>query len=84
MLAFAQAQDAKTKADLIITHARVYTLNPKQPWAEAVAVRGENVLKVGENKTVLRLRRPMTRVVDAGGRLLLPGFTDSHTHFMDG
>jgi predicted amidohydrolase YtcJ len=75
---------AAAPADIIITHARIYTLNPAKPWAEAVAVRGGNVVAVGSAKSVLLARGPKTRVIDAGGRLLLPGFTDSHTHFMDG
>jgi predicted amidohydrolase YtcJ len=71
-------------ADLIITNARIYTVNPLQKWAEAIAVRGDKIVAVGERKQVEALRGPATKVIDAGQRLLLPGFTDCHVHFMDG
>jgi predicted amidohydrolase YtcJ len=72
---------AAQPADLIITNARVWTADDGQPWAEAVAVRGERIAAVGSAEAVARQRGEDTRVVDAGGRLLLPGFIDNHTHF---
>jgi predicted amidohydrolase YtcJ len=71
-------------ADTVVINARVYTVNPKQPWAEAIAVRNEEIVFVGSNKEVEAYREKKTRVIDAGGRLVLPGFTDSHSHFLDG
>jgi predicted amidohydrolase YtcJ len=71
-------------ADTVVINARVYTVNPKQPWAEAIAVRHEEIVFVGSNKEVEAYREKKTRVIDAGGRLLLPGFTDAHSHFLDG
>ncbi len=71
-------------ADIIITNARVYTVNPEQPWAEAVVVKGERILFVGSGNKAERFRSSRTRVIDAGGRLLLPGFIDSHVHFVGG
>jgi len=71
-------------ADTVVIHARVYTVNPKQPWAEAIAARNEEIVFVGSNKEVEAYREKETRVIDAGGRLVLPGFTDSHSHFLDG
>jgi predicted amidohydrolase YtcJ len=71
-------------ADVIVTNARIYTLNPQQKWAEAIAVRGDKIIAVGERKQVEALRRPSTKMIDAGQRLLLPGFVDCHIHFMDG
>jgi predicted amidohydrolase YtcJ len=71
------AQDA----DLLITNARIWTADDAQPWAEAVAVRGYEILAVGNSEVVATHRVPHTRVVDAGGRLVLPGFIDNHTHF---
>lgn len=71
-------------ADMIIVNARVYTVNPQQKWAEAIAVRGDKIVAVGDRKQIEALRGPATKVIDAQGRLLLPGFTDCHMHFIDG
>src|SRR5262245_47465035 len=76
------ASAADAPADLVVTGARVYTLEPAQPWAEAVALRGDRILKVGTNDEVRALvRAGQTRVVEAKGGLVLPGFIDNHTHF---
>src|SRR5262245_47734811 len=71
-------------ADLIVLHGKVYTANPSQPWAEAVAVRGNKIVAVGSNADVQKLGTNRTKVLDAGGRLVLPGFVDCHIHFLDG
>jgi predicted amidohydrolase YtcJ len=68
---------------LIIFNARVWTGNPNQPRAEAVAIEGHRILEVGTNEKVLRLRRPSTKLVDAGGNSVLPGFIDAHFHLLD-
>src|SRR5260370_34275742 len=79
------ASDAPAQpANLIINNARIYTVNPKQKWAEAIAVRGDKIIAVGDRKQIEALRGPATKEIDAQGRLLLPGFTDCHIHFMDG
>jgi len=72
------------RADTIITNAKVYTVDAKQPWAEAVAIQGERILFVGSSKETLRHRGSGTKVIDADGRLLLPGIEDSHVHFVSG
>ncbi|HEX4243385.1 MAG TPA: amidohydrolase family protein [Steroidobacteraceae bacterium] len=71
-------------AELIIHHARIWTVNPKQPEAEAVAVLGGRIVAVGSEQAVSAWRGTGTRLVDAGGRRLLPGFDDAHVHFSDG
>jgi len=71
-------------ADVVLTNARVYTMNPQTKWAEAVAIRGEHIVAVGDRKHIDLYRGPSTKVIDAGQRLVLPGFTDCHIHFMDG
>ena len=76
------ARDAP--ADVILTNARVYTIDGKRPWAQAVAARGERIVAVGNVARIARLRGPKTRVVDLRGRLVLPGFTDAHLHFLQG
>jgi len=68
----------------VITAARIYTLNPVQPWAEAVAIKGEQIIFVGSTKNAKRYAGPRTKKVEAGGRLLLPGVQDSHLHFVSG
>ena len=62
----------------------MYTLNAKQPWAEAIAIRGDKIVAVGSANEIETYRGPRTNVIDAGGRLVLPGFTDCHIHFLDG
>jgi hypothetical protein len=81
---FAGAESGSPPADLIVTNARVYTVNPHQKWAEAIAVRGDKIVAVGDRKQIESLGGPQTRVIDGGHRLLLPGFVDCHIHFMDG
>ena len=52
--------------------------------AEAVAIRGNQILRVGSERDVMRLRKPQTTMVDAKGAAVLPGFNDSHVHFISG
>jgi len=78
------AQPAPAAADSLVVNAKIYTVNPRQPWAEALAVRGEKILAVGSVREIDRYRGPHTRVIDAQGQLVLPGFTDCHIHFMEG
>jgi predicted amidohydrolase YtcJ len=78
------SSDPGPAADLIIRHARIWTVNPAQPQAEAVAVLNGRITAVGSDAAVLRWRGPQTRVVDAQGNRLLPGFNDAHVHFSDG
>ncbi len=70
--------------DLVIHNARVYTADPALPRAEAIAVRDGRILRVGTEAEILPLASPKTRVLDAGGRLVLPGFIDSHNHITFG
>jgi predicted amidohydrolase YtcJ len=78
------SSDSHPAADLIVRHARVWTVNPAQPQAEAVAVLHGRITAVGTDAAVMAWRGPGTRVVDAGGARLLPGFNDAHVHFSDG
>ncbi|MGH9514826.1 MAG: amidohydrolase [Terriglobales bacterium] len=71
-------------ADVIVTHARIYTVNARQPWAEALAIRDGKILAAGTDGEISQYRGTSTKVIDAKGRLVLPGFTDCHVHFMDG
>jgi predicted amidohydrolase YtcJ len=75
---------AEPPADLILTGGRVWTAEPAAPWAEAIAVRDGRILYVGDPAGAARYRGPRTRVAELGGRLVLPGFNDSHIHLMGG
>jgi predicted amidohydrolase YtcJ len=71
-------------ADIIVLHGRVYTENPQQPWAQAVAIYRGKIVAVGDDPEIERRRGMGTKVINAGGKLVLPGFVDCHIHFIDG
>ena len=75
---------SKPAADLIITNAKIWTGDKAHPAAQAVAVIGDRIVAVGSNSDVEILRGTATKTIDAGGKLLLPGFNDAHVHFVDG
>ncbi len=83
LIATAAAQ-APSPADTVILHGRIYTVNAKQPWAEALAIKDGKIVAVGTEKQMQQFRAASTQVVDAKGHLVLPGFVDCHIHFMDG
>ncbi|HEX8028471.1 MAG TPA: amidohydrolase [Vicinamibacterales bacterium] len=70
--------------DLIVVNGKVYAGAGGQELAEAVAVSGNKVVRVGSNREILRLRRAQTQTVDAKGGAVLPGFNDAHAHLVDG
>jgi predicted amidohydrolase YtcJ len=78
------AAQSKPAADLIISNANVWTVDAAQPKARAVAVLGERIVAVGSDDDVAQWRGPKTTVIDANGKLLLPGFNDAHVHFASG
>jgi len=78
------SQESNSSADVILRNAKIYTVNTKQPWADALAVRGGKILAVGSEKQIEKYRGPATRVIDAKGHLILPGFVDTHVHFAGG
>jgi hypothetical protein len=80
----AVAASAQVYATLVLVHGQIWTENPAQPEAEAVAVYGNRILHVGTSAEVLRLVGPSTRVIELNGRRVVPGFNDAHVHFIDG
>jgi predicted amidohydrolase YtcJ len=83
VLSFGQSQ-RQPAAHLIITNAKVWTGDKAIPSAQAVAVLGDHIAAVGSNADVDVWRGPQTQVVDAAGKLLVPGFNDAHVHFISG
>src|SRR5437667_8205749 len=79
--ALAQVQPA---ADLVIRNAKIWTVDRNRPEAEAVAIIGDRIVAVGLNSDIDTWRGPKTRVEDAAGRRLVPGFDDAHVHFSSG
>ena len=71
-------------ADLLIVNANIHTVDPGQPHAQALAIQGEVIVAAGSDEEVRRLAGPATRVIDAGGRLIVPGFNDAHLHLIAG
>jgi predicted amidohydrolase YtcJ len=74
------ATPAIADADLIVHRAKVVTVDSKFSVAEAVAVKDGKIIAVGADADVLKLKDAGTRVIDAGGKMALPGLMDSHTH----
>ena len=71
-------------ADLVIINATVHTLDKARPSAEAIAVYGNRIAAVGSSAEIRKLAGAQTRIVDAAGALVIPGFNDAHVHFIDG
>ncbi len=71
-------------ADLILLNGKIWTVDAARPWAEAVAVRGGRIAAVGTTAEVGRLGGAETQVIDLRGAFVLPGFIDSHVHFLNG
>ncbi|HKD01862.1 MAG TPA: amidohydrolase family protein [Terriglobales bacterium] len=84
LLALSLSAQSGPAADLIITHANIWTVDPSRPRAQAVAILGDRIVAVGSDQEINAWRGPQTHVLDAGGKLLLPGFNDAHVHFVDG
>lgn len=80
----ARAQDAKAAtdgpADFVFHNGPVYTVGGPAPWVDAVAVRGNTIIHVGDEAGAKAMAGPKTRFVDLKGRLLMPGFVEGHTH----
>ncbi len=70
--------------DLVIINAMVHTMDPNLPLADAVAIHANRIVAVGASKEIKKMAGRRTRVVDAQKRVVLPGFNDSHVHFLSG
>lgn len=72
--------DERNKAELVVRNAAIYTMDAGRSWAQALAVRDGRIVFVGDDAEASRWTGPATKVVDAGGKLILPGFHDTHVH----
>src|SRR5438552_12806172 len=84
MAALGAKAQSKPSAALIITNAAVYTADKQRPKADAVAVIGDRIVAVCSRSEIDSWRGAKTKVIDAGGKLVLPGFNDAHVHFIQG
>ncbi|HEX9165604.1 MAG TPA: hypothetical protein VF862_06815, partial [Gemmatimonadales bacterium] len=69
--------------DLILAGGRIFTADTTRPWAEAIAIAGDRIQAVGSDAEVRALAGRETRVVELGGRVVVPGFNDAHDHLDD-
>src|ERR687886_1984103 len=69
-------------ADLVVTNARIYTVDDTRPLVEALAVRGGRVIFAGSKRGAMTLAGRATRVLDLAGRTVIPGMTDAHAHLL--
>jgi predicted amidohydrolase YtcJ len=79
-----QAQERALAPDLVIINASVHTLDEGRPTAGAVAILGNRIAAIGSTLEIRALAGPKTRVIDAGEKVVLPGFNDAHVHFLTG
>jgi predicted amidohydrolase YtcJ len=79
-----QSTKAPSAPDAILLHGKIYTVNEKQPWAEALALRNGKIVAVGTDAEIEKLQGESTITIDAERRLVLPAFTDCHIHFLSG
>lgn len=76
------SNNKKEKADLVIINGKVLTIDKDNPMAEAIAVKGEKIIAVGTIRKISgMIDEGVTRIIDAHGRLVIPGFNDAHVHF---
>lgn len=80
LLAPAGAQTAPVS--LAVVNARIWTGNPKRPWAEAIAVRGDRIAAVGSSAEIRKMTAASAKIIDAHGQMLVPGFNDAHVHIV--
>src|SRR5690349_13448384 len=72
----------RSSADLIVTNARIYTVDDAHPLASALTVRDGRIQFVGSEREALALRGPATQMLDAKGQTIVPGIVDAHAHLL--
>jgi predicted amidohydrolase YtcJ len=84
VLCLASSLPLFAQVDLIAINGKIWTENPQQPEAEALAVSGHRIVSVGSSAEIRQLAGAQTKVIDLGGRRVVPGFNDAHVHFFWG
>ena len=82
LFSFAPTTVKVEPADLVFINGNIYTVNDKQPHAEAIAVKADRIVFVGSNAAAKNYQGANTRVIDLHGETVLPGMTDAHYHFL--
>jgi hypothetical protein len=72
----------KDNCDLVLLNGEIYTVNDSIPWAEALAVKGDRIYKVGSNEEIEKYIGDSTAIIDLNGKFVMPGFIDSHAHLI--
>ena len=72
------------KADVVLRNGKIYTADPARSFQQSIAFTGNSIVAVGDDDEVTPLIGPATKVVDLGGKLVLPGLIDTHTHPIEG
>ncbi|NJD60121.1 MAG: amidohydrolase family protein [Anaerolineae bacterium] len=80
MLSACQPATPKVEADLVIKNATIYTVDKDRTVAQAMAIKGDSIVYIGDDKGVENYIAEITRVIDLQGKLVLPGLIDSHAH----
>jgi predicted amidohydrolase YtcJ len=84
LIAACGPQDPQEFASLVVTDTRIWTGDAERPWAEAIATDGEKILALGDHADIALLVGEDTKVISIPGSMLVPGFIDTHVHFIDG
>ncbi|MAG55175.1 MAG: hypothetical protein CMJ83_02685 [Planctomycetes bacterium] len=84
LVAISWGQSAGDPTDVMFVNGRVMTMDSRVPRADSVLVRGERIVAIGIEEDVRSAMRPGGKVVDLDGKLVVPGFNDSHSHFTGG
>ena len=69
--------------DIAILSSKIFTGDPRQPWAEALGIKQNRIAVLGSNSAIKKVCNARTRVLDLKGRLVTPGFVDGHAHFVN-
>lgn len=84
LLSIISCQKEGPKADLIVLNGTIWTGNDKQINAESMAINNDSIIAVGSNKEIIQFKGSSTKIIDAQGAFITPGFIDSHVHLMMG
>lgn len=82
LLSLLSATPKPKPADIVLKNGNVYTVNAKQPHADAIAIKGDRIVFVGSNADAQNYVGQATRVIDLHGKTVVPGFTDAHCHLI--